>query len=123
MILADAGDVAARLRRPLDDSELLIVDGLLEEASVLVSEHCRGRDFTTGVPDAVRITTSRVAARAISAPQDTTGVASFTNQAGPFQQVRTFTGDASNGGIYLTSVDRKMLRRWAKGVVSSVPTS
>lgn len=111
MALADQADVEARLRRALTEGESSYIDDVLEEASVLVSEHCGGREFDP-VPDAVRLVVSRVAARALTG-SDVTGTASFTDQAGPYQQVRTLTRDAANGNVYLNAVDRRYLRRWS----------
>ncbi|AWH14409.1 head-tail adaptor Ad1 [Mycobacterium phage TChen] len=121
-LLANEADVEARLRRELTEDESSHVNDILEEASALVTEHCRGRVFEE-IPDAVRIVTSRVAARALSAPAGSGGVASVTNQAGPqFLQTHQFTADASNGGVYLTAVDRKQLRRWSRACVRSFDT-
>lgn len=120
--LASQEDVEARLRRELTGDEPSHIEDLLEEASSLVVEHCRGRDFDP-VPDAVRIVTSRVAARALNAPAGSGGVQSVTNQAGPqYSQTRVYTTDSASGGVYLTAVDRKQLRRWARACVESFDT-
>ncbi|MFT9765334.1 hypothetical protein ACM0CA_22650, partial [Mycobacteroides abscessus subsp. abscessus] len=74
------------------------------------------------VPDAVRIVTSRVAARALSGRDD--GAASVAEQADIFQRTVTLNADAANGGVYLTKADRMQLRRWsARGSVFSVDIS
>lgn len=122
MALAEQVDVEARLRRELTGDESSHIDALLEEASSLVTEHCGGRDFDP-VPDAVRIVTSRVAARALSAPdEDRVGVSSETLQASVFQHVRSFTNDSAAGRIYLSAVDRRQLRRWSRKRVYSFDT-
>ena len=119
MLLAESDDVEARLRRSLTEDESSHIDDVLEEASVLVTEHCRGRDFGDDIPDAVRIVTSRVAARALTASTTPVGVQAVDQQAGAFRQTHTFTSDSAGGSFYLTAVDRKQLRRWARvGVVS-----
>lgn len=121
-LLASPEDVEARLRRELTEGESSHIDDILEEASSLVTEYCRGREFDP-VPDAVRIVTSRIAARALTAPVGSGGVQSVTNQAGPqFSQTRVYTTDSASGGVYLTAVDRKQLRRWARPYVESFDT-
>lgn len=120
--LATPGDVEARLRRELAGDEADHIDSILEEASSMVTEFCRGKVFDP-VPDAVRIVTSRVAARALLSPAGTGGVQSLTNQAGPqYAQTRVFTADSANGGVYLTAVDRKQLRRHARAGAESFDT-
>lgn len=49
-MLANQDDVEARLRRELTADELAHIDDILEEASSLVTEHCRGVEFDP-VPD------------------------------------------------------------------------
>lgn len=121
-ILASQDDVEARLRRGLTADESSYIDELLEEASSVVIEHCGGREFGEPVPDAVRIVTSRICARALTAT-DLGGVQSLTNQAGPqFVQTRVYTPDSANGAVYLTAVDRKQLRRWSRRRVESFYT-
>lgn len=121
-LLASPEDVEARLRRELTEGESSHIDDILEEASSLVTEHCRGREFDP-VPDAVRIVTSRVASRALTAPAGSGGVQSVTNQAGPqYLQTRVYTADSSSGSVYLTAVDRKQLRRWSTSGVWSFDT-
>jgi hypothetical protein len=120
-MLADQSDVEARLRRELTADESPHIEDILEEASSLVTEHCRGADFDP-VPDAVRIVTSRVAARALTAPLGAGGVQSTVEQTGPYSQTRTFTADSANGGMYLSSVDRRQLRRWSRSGVWSFDT-
>lgn len=120
-VLASSDDVVARLRRPLTVEEAGYVADLLEEASSLVTEHCRGRDFDP-VPDAVRIVTSRVAARALSSPAGTGGVESVSDQMAVWTQTRKYTSDSTNGGVYLTAADRRQLRRWSRAEAYSFDT-
>lgn len=121
-ILAGQDDVEARLRRDLTEAESSHIDSLLEEASSLVTEYCRGREFGDDVPDVVRIVTSRVVARAFSSPDGTGGVQTMWQAAGNFSQSRTYTPEAANGGVYLSAVDRKQLRRWARAGAESFDT-
>ena len=121
VLLAEPEDVEARLRRSLTGDESSYIEDLLAEASSLVAEHCRGRDFDP-IPDAVRIVTSRIAARALTA-QNAGGVQSLTNQAGPqYLQTRVYTADSASGGVYLTAADRKQLRRWSRSGAESFDT-
>lgn len=108
-LLASKTDVEGRLRRDLTDDESAWIEGVLEEASVLVAAYCGGRTFDP-VPDAVRIVTSRVAARALSARDD--GAQTLQDEADIYKQTVTLTADASNGGVWLTKADRLQLRPW-----------
>lgn len=118
VLLATETDVSARLGRPLDDAEAPAVEGLLEEASILVSEYCH-RDFDT-VPDAVRVVTSRVVARALVArPQvggvDTSGMSQVALAATGYQFSGTYNPDSSSGGVWLSKADRRNLARYRLG--------
>lgn len=120
-MLATQTDVEARLRRPLTDEETSWLSGVLEEASLEVTEYC-GQDFSDfdPVPAAVRIVTSRIAARALSAKATDVGTDAYTNQAGMYQQVRTVSSDAASGGIWLSKADKRKLRAYCllKGAFS-----
>ncbi|AMT71976.1 MULTISPECIES: hypothetical protein [Mycobacteroides] len=108
--LADQSDVEARLRRDLTGDEIEWLPGVLDEASALVFAYCGDRVFDP-VPDRVRIVTSRVAARALSARTDS--AAAVTNAAHVFSQTVTLNAEAANGGVWLTKADRLALQRWA----------
>lgn len=115
-LLASPDDVLDRLgRRTLTDDEGEALPGLLEEASVEVSEFC-GTTFPEGVPDTVRIVTSRIAARALSqATSDTfePNATQMVDQVGEWQQSRSYSGDSAGGGVWLTKVDRRKLGRYS----------
>ncbi len=121
MALAEQEDVEARLRRELTVDESSYINAVLDEASSLVTEHCGGREFNP-IPDAVRIVTSRVAARAFAGNTLPAGAASTTLQALAFQQTTAYTPEASSGGVYLTRVDKRQLRRWSTSHVYSFDT-
>ena len=118
-MLAAQTDVEARLRRDLTDEEVTWIDGVLEEASAEVIEFC-GRDFDDPVPSTVRIVTSRIAARALVASTTDVGTDAYTNQAGPYQQVRSVSTDAASGGVWLSKGDKRKLRAYCafKGAFS-----
>lgn len=112
-MLAAQADVEARLRRDLTDEEATWLAGVLEEASAEVIEFC-GRDFAEfdPVPSTVRIVVSRIAARALVATTTDVGTDAYTNQAGPYQQVRSVSSDASSGGVWLSKGDKRKLRAY-----------
>lgn len=107
-MLASIVDVEARLGRDISEDEVLRVDGLLEEASVLVESHL-GREFDV-VPAAVRLVVSRMVARVLEAPDDGFNSESASFTAGPFSKNVQYVAGASGGSPWLTAVDRKMLR-------------
>ena len=82
-------------------------------------EFC-GRDFDDPVPSTVRIVTSRIAARALVASITDVGTDAYTNQAGPYQQVRSVSTDAASGGVWLSKGDKRKLRAYCafKGAFS-----
>lgn len=107
-MLASIVDVEARLGRDISEDEVLRVDGLLEEASVLVESHL-GREFEVA-PAAVRLVVSRMVARVLEAPDDGFNSESASFTAGPFSKNVKYVAGASGGSPWLTAVDRKMLR-------------
>ncbi len=111
-MLATADDVAARLRRDLTDDEANWVDGLLEQASILVEAYC-GQEFVDPVPAAVVTVVSQVAARALGNKAE--GQTGYQAAAGPYSVNTTYTPDASSGGVWMTKQDRLMLRRYRIG--------
>lgn len=114
-MLASLSDVAARI----DDPDVVVDEdyavGLLEEASALVEGYL-GRTFPDGgVPSAVRLVVSRMAARVIQSPKDAgfnQESASYT--AGPYSQQVTYTAGASGGSPWLTASDKTALSQFRK---------
>jgi hypothetical protein len=123
-MLASSEDVAARLGRSLTIDEDDLVEGLLDEASVLV-EGWLGCT-PDPVPDGVRIVVSRVAARAIAAGGSGAepGLQSVEATMGVFQVNRGFSADVTSGGVWLTRNDKTTLRPFScRGRVGNVPTA
>lgn len=117
MALATQQDVEARLGRPLTESEQERAEGLLTEASEIVLGYCNVDEFDP-IPDSVVIVVSRMVARVLTAPEGIEGVESHQVGTGPFQQTRRFTSDVGTGGPWLTKMDKLMLRRWGRSMVS-----
>lgn len=122
MALAIRDDVVIRLGRDLTDDEKEQADGLLDEASAIVEGYCGVDEFDIPVPDSVAIVVSRMVARVLSAVtvdgSSTVGLESVQRGEGPFQQSLKFSSDQSSGGPWLTKIDKLMLRRFRRAVVS-----
>jgi hypothetical protein len=120
-MLAQSQDVADRLGRDLTPDEEDRVEGLLDEASVLV-EGWLG--YTPDpVPDGVRIVVSRIAARAIGSDTSEPGLESVQATMGVFQVNRGYSSDVTSGGVWLTRNDKLMLRPFSRsGRVEHFPT-
>jgi hypothetical protein len=126
MALASSVDVAERLGRPLKADESTRADGLLDEASALVSGHLRR--IPDPVPDAVRIVVSRMVARVFAAAASGTGpdpgVSQMSQTMGPFAFTRGYTSEASAGGVWLTKQDKMMLSPFGcRGAAANFGTS
>lgn len=115
-LLASIDDVLARLGRDeLTSAEQAAITGVLEEASIEVSEHC-GTTFGDGVPDTVRVVVSRIAARALQADTGSEfqpGLTQRVDQVGEWQESRSFSADATSGGVWLTKADRRKLAAYS----------
>lgn len=116
-MLATKADVEQRLGRALDTEEETRVDGLIDEASALVTGWCR-RAIPDPAPKAVMIVVSRMVARVFDSPAEMVGVESTQVSAGSFQLSRNYAADSSTGGPWLARADRIMLRPWRGGVVN-----
>ena len=118
-MLASVTDVERRLGRELDEAELSRTEGLLEEASVLVEEYLN--QTPDPVPDAVRVVTSRMVARVLSAPKGTgatalaPGQTSATMSMGVFSRSANFEPGSTSGGPWLEAKDKASLRRHRRG--------
>ncbi|BBZ65815.1 hypothetical protein MINS_12440 [Mycolicibacterium insubricum] len=126
MTLASSADVEARLGRDLTDVEQPRAAGLLDEASVAVTEWlgCTPEP----VPDAVRIVVSRMVARIITAAAGQLtpdpGVSSLQSSMGPFQFTQGYSPDATSGGVWLSRQDKTMLAgHRCRGHAENVGTS
>lgn len=123
--LAESEDVRERLGRPLTETESDRVDGLLDEASLLVEAWIGCSPDP--VPDAVRVTVSRMAARALQAAESgapTDGANSVAATSLSFSHTRNYPSAVSQGGVWLSRQDRIMLRSYRRsGYAINVPTS
>ena len=111
-MLASIVDVEARLGRDISEDEVLRVDGLLEEASVLVESHL-GREFEV-VQAAFRLVVSRMVARVLESPDDGFNSESASFTAGPFSKNVKYVAGASGGSPWLTTQDKTVLNRFRK---------
>lgn len=126
MALATSQDVVDRLGRPLSTDEAARVTGLLDEASVMVEGWLRC--VPDPVPDAVKVVVSRMVARVLAvggadnAPEP--GVSQLQATMGIFGVNRSFSSDATSGGVWLTKQDKSTLRPYGcRGRVGNVGTS
>lgn len=112
--IATSTDVEKRLGRDLDDDELAVVEGLLEEAEVLVEGYL-GR-IPEPVPRRVSVVASRMVARVLKQPDAEAFYAeSVQHSAGPFSETKRYSTGASGGSPWLTAADKQALRRARAG--------
>ncbi|MBC3179358.1 hypothetical protein [Corynebacterium lujinxingii] len=112
--IATPTDVAKRLGRDLDDGELDAVDGLLEEAEVLIEGYL-GK-IPQPVPRRVTVVASRMVARVLEQPDAEAFYAeSVQHAAGPFSETKRFSTGASGGAPWLTAADKQSLRQARSG--------
>lgn len=124
MLLADASDVADRLRRALTTDENEHVDTVLEEASIIVEAYLKTRGLAPyesedDVPPIVTLVVSRMAARALTANPmipESTG----TLQAGQFS---ANLSEAYSSAVYLSRRDKELLVGVSGSGVSMVMVS
>ena len=108
--VATPTDVEKRLGRDLNDDELTVVEGLLEEAEVLVEGYL-GR-IPEPVPRRVTVVASRMVARVLEQPDAEAFYAeSVQHSAGPFSETKRYSTGASGGSPWLTAADKQALRR------------
>lgn len=112
--VATTDDVRTRLGRDLDEHELAIVDGLLEEAEVLIEGYLG--EIPDPVPRRVTVVASRMVARVLSQPsEDAFFAESVQRSAGPFSETMRYSTGASGGSPWLTAADKQALRRARRG--------
>lgn len=108
--VATPTDVEKRLGRDIEDDELVVVEGLLEEAEVLVEGYL-GR-IPEPVPRRVSVVASRMVARVLEQPDAEAFYAeSVQHSAGPFSETKRYSTGASGGSPWLTAADKQALRR------------
>lgn len=110
--LATIRDVEKRLGNAIDPDETERVEGLLEEATILVEGYVG--TVKTPVPRAVRVVTSRMVARVLQAPTDGFTQDSVSYSAGDYSRNVTYNTGGSGGAPWLTRTDKIALRK-AKG--------
>lgn len=112
--VATPTDVEKRLGRDLNDDELAVVEGLLEEAEVLVEGYL-GR-IPEPVPRRVSVVASRMVARVLEQPDAEAFYAeSVQHSAGPFSETKRYSTGASGGSPWLTAADKQSLRQSRSG--------
>lgn len=112
--IATPTDVEKRLGRDLDDDELDAVDGLLEEAEVLIEGYL-GK-IPQPVPRRVSVVASRMVARVLEQPDAEAFYAeSVQHSAGPFSEAKRYSTGASGGSPWLTAADKQSLRQSRSG--------
>lgn len=112
--VATPTDVEKRLGRDLEDDELAVVEGLLEEAEVLVEGYL-GR-IPEPVPRRVTVVASRMVARVLEQPDAEAFYAeSVQHSAGPFSETKRYSTGASGGSPWLTAADKQSLRQSRSG--------
>jgi hypothetical protein len=135
-MLASASDVEVRLGRSLTAAELAQVDGLLDEASLIVESWLRCASFPwtparpgtpinmTLIPVRVRLVVSRMVARvllqAASNASTPVGATQVQQTAGPFSQGVSYAAGVTSGAPWLAKIDKDLLRdhRCGGGAVS-----
>jgi hypothetical protein len=125
MAWATSEDVEARLGRTLTTDEVSGVDGLLDEATMLVAEWLGCTPDP--VPDAATLVVSRMVARSVQASSSgvpTDGANSVQATALSFAFTRNYSAAATSGGVWLARQDKMMLRRWRRNsMVINVSTA
>lgn len=112
--VATTSDVEKRLGRELEEDETFVVDGLLEEAEVLIEGYLG--HIPVPVPRRVVVVASRMVARVLEQPDvDAFYAESVQHAAGPFSETKRYSTGASGGSPWLTAADKQALRRARRG--------
>lgn len=108
--IATSADVEKRLGRDLDEDELELVDGLVEEAEMLIEGFLGSIPFP--VPRRVTVVASRMVARVLEQPDTEAFFAeSVQHSAGPFSETKRYSTGASGGSPWLSAADKLALKR------------
>lgn len=116
--VATPSDVEKRLGRALELDEVEVVEGLLEEAEILIESYMG--TIPSPVPRNVTVVASRMVARVLTAPSDGFSVDSASYTAGAFSMSKRFTAGASGGAPWLTAADKRMLKRRSSGGIYTI---
>ena len=116
--------MAKRLGRLLSTDESVRVNGLIDEASVLVIAYLgRSWPWLEDVPESVRIVCSRMVARCFATGSGSMdpGLQSYSSAFGPMSVTSKFADGVVHGQPYLSSVDRQGLfpLAVARGITNS----
>lgn len=112
--IATPADVVKRLGRDLDEDELDMVEGLLEEAEILIEGHLGC--IPVPVPRRITVVASRMVARVLQQPdQEAFYAESVQHSAGPFSETKRYSTGASGGSPWLTAADKLALKRGRGG--------
>ncbi len=117
MAPASQSDVEARLGRVLKPAEVTALPGILEESVAIVEGYLGVSYDASEVPDVVRLVVSRIAARALTSPQELAeGAESATLTAMTFSATQRFSSDSSR--LWLSKQDKLILRPLHSGFTS-----
>lgn len=113
-------EAASGIEVPDEDQERV---EFLIRGAVAAVEGYLGRNVPSPPPDAVLVVVTRMVARALTASPDTpAGMTSEMNVAVSFTRQRQFASGSQDGGVWLSSQDKLMLRPFkARRGVTSVP--
>lgn len=114
----------ARLRRTLTDpGEVDVLDGVIDEASVLVEGYLQiDYDGDHPAPQAVIVVTSRVIARMLDSTGNLPAMAdSLSRGMGSFSATTHLVADSTSGGPWLTKSDKMALEPYRAGGVACIP--
>ena len=109
MAYATDEDVEAQLGRSLTVTEQAQVTGWLEDAAILIDAYTGTAD-PDPVPASYKRVSVNMVVRALGASDMVPGASSGTETVGPFSRTVQFIRDAAPGGVWLSSVDKTMLR-------------
>jgi hypothetical protein len=119
--LCTAADVLARptlIGVTLSDAKTASIPGYISEASLLVQGYLGhtypdpptdGSTNRDPVPDAARIVTARVVARALTATPVDPNFDRYASSMGPFTHTKSVAQDVLGGGVWLTRQDKMAL--------------
>ena len=108
-------DVEDRLRRSMTDDEFAQLGGVVAEAGAQAEGYLMFTYADTDtVPAAVIIVTSRMVSRVFRAPSSVQdGTTSRSASMGPLSATTLFAEGATNGGPFLSKLDKAMLDPYA----------
>ena len=114
-------EIERRIGEKIPDDERARVEDLIGDATSTVEGHI-GQQVTPPAPDAIKRVIGRMVARAMSVSDGDApvGMSGEMFVAGQFTRNRQFTAGSQDGGVWLSSQDKIMLRPYRKrrGVVS-----